>query len=639
MVISPRHVLAGKLVVLVIAALVAGYFMTDSAERRVEKGTQLTIEDYTAGFEAHKAKQTKPPIPQWGATLVVLSMMVVFFGVYEGLGQAFGFLVRKAGLLPDREPEQDDEEVQAIAAKYPGSDLSMSVGKVHLIALALAPAMVVPILAPYWMIWGFPHTLSASTDLPAAPFLILLLLASIVFHEGLHGLGFVLFGRVPWSQIKFGVYWRYLAPYASCKVPVTASAYRFGVTLPGLMLGVVPSVAAITTGHWGLLLYGLVMTGASVGDLAILLVTRTLSPDRLVLDHPRRAGCWVLDEAPETLTIPQETQMTDVPSVSIDAVRIVLNDGNHNAFTDLCRFQDRFYLCFRSCPDGHGVYATACVVILSSDDSKGWGEVHRFSVPDRDTRDPHFLVFDDRLFVYTGTWLEPAEGQPRDLNAHLGYAAWTADGSSWEGPQALEGTYGHYIWRAAAYGGKAYLCGRRRRGFRSGVQGEADPADIEGAMLESDDGLVWRFSAFFAEERGDETAFLFEDDGSVVAIARGGGNVAARVCRSAPPYTAWTRTDLDRNVGGPLLAKWGDRYLVGGRKSIEPNPPATTIYWLADDALHEIAELPSGGDNSYPGFVALSEAKGLLSYYSSHEGSGNSSAPSAIYLAELSIDR
>ena len=156
-------------------------------------------------------------------------------------------------------------------------------------------------------------------------------------------------------------------------------------------------------------------------------------------------------------------------------------------------------------------------------------------------------------------------------------------------------------------------------------------------MLESDDGLVWRFSAFFAEEHGDETAFLFEEDGAVVAIARGGGGIPAQVCRSKPPYAEWARVNLDRNVGGPLLAKWGDRYLVSGRKSIDPDPPVTAIYWLTGDMLHEAAELPSGGDNSYPGFVALSDTQGLLSYYSSHEGSGSSQAPAAIYLAELSI--
>ena len=203
--------------------------------------------------------------------------------------------------------------------------------------------------------------------------------------------------------------------------------------------------------------------------------------------------------------------MASPPGISVESVRTVYNDGNHNAFTNLCRFGDRYYLCFRSCPDGHMVFTSSSIVILASEDGADWREAHRFSVPDRDTRDPHFLVLNDTLFVYTGTWLAPVEDEPRDLNAHLGYAVWSADGRTWEGPRVLEGTYGHYIWRAAAYAGKAYLCGRRRKGFRSGVQGEADPADIEGAMLESDDGLIWQFSAFFTEDHGDETAFLFEE--------------------------------------------------------------------------------------------------------------------------------
>jgi hypothetical protein len=70
---------------------------------------------------------------------------------------------------------------------------------------------------------------------------------------------------------------------------------------------------------------------------------------------------------------------------------------------------------------------------------------------------------------------------------------------------------------------------------------------------------------------------------------------------------------------------------------VDPENPTTMLYWLADDALQEIAELPSGGDNSYPGFVALSDSRALVSYYSSHEGSGSSLAPSAIYLAEISM--
>jgi len=329
--------------------------------------------------------------------------------------------------------------------------------------------------------------------------------------------------------------------------------------------------------------------------------------------------------------------MARTPQLRIDAVRQIFDDGNHNAFTDLCRFQDRFYLTFRSCPDGHMVFASSRIVVLASDDADQWQEVFAFSVPDRDVRDPHFLVFDDRLFVYTGTWLVPPEGERRDLNDHLGYGAWSRDGRTWRGPRLLEGTYGHYVWRAAAGGGRAYLCGRRRRAFAAGQEAESRPELIEGALLESADGLVWRLAGLFTENYGDETAFLFEDDGSIVALARGAGPQPARICRSGPPYRRWTRTDLDRNVGGPLLARWGERYLVGGRKTIEPERPRTALYWLVEDRLEEIAELPSGGDNSYPGFVPLGESRGLLSYYSSHEGSGTSLPPSSIYLAELSL--
>ena len=331
--------------------------------------------------------------------------------------------------------------------------------------------------------------------------------------------------------------------------------------------------------------------------------------------------------------------MHTICQVRIDSVRQVFNDENHNAFTDLCRFGNRFYLTFRSCPDGHSVFSSAYIVVLASDNAVEWQEVHTFSVPHRDTRDPHFLIFNDTLFVYAGTWLVPPVHERRDFNDHLGYCVWSPDGRSWQGPRLLEGTYGHYIWRAAAYGGKAYLCGRRRRAFVSRQEGETSPERIEGALLESDDGLVWKFTGLFTAEYGNETAFLFEEDGAVVAIARGAGSQPARICRSRPPYSQWTRADLSRNIGGPLLAKWERQYLVGGRKTIDPEHPRTALYWLIDDTLQEIAELPSDGDNSYPGFVPLSETRGLLSYYSSHEGSGSKSSRSAIYLAELTRNR
>jgi len=332
---------------------------------------------------------------------------------------------------------------------------------------------------------------------------------------------------------------------------------------------------------------------------------------------------------------------SDSPAeVAVTAIRRVFHNGEHNAFTDLCRFQGHLYLTFRSCPDGHMVHPTASIIILRSrDDGTNWESVHRFSVKDRDTRDPHFLVFRNRLFVYTGTWFSgPTTINPADydLNKHLGFAAWSDDGMTWNSPIMLEGTFGHYIWRAAAFGNKAYLCGRRKPGFEIGPRGEGEK--IQSLMLESDDGLIWKKRAYFQETAGDETAFLFEKDGSVLGVGRHGGGKSAQLLRSKPPYTEWERKDLGRSIGGPLLVKWGDRIIVGGRKATPEKGPKTSLYWLVEDELKEFAELPSGGDNSYPGFVELSPKRALVSWYSSHKRDSAGKTITAIYLAELTLN-
>jgi hypothetical protein len=274
------------------------------------------------------------------------------------------------------------------------------------------------------------------------------------------------------------------------------------------------------------------------------------------------------------------------------------------------------------------------VRVLRSASASAWEQVAEFGVPDRDTRDPHFLVFRERLFVYTGTWLCPAGHKDFDINEHLGYGAWSEDGHAWHGPHLLEGTYGHYVWRAAAFGTRAYLCARRKRAFVwTSTKGEGG-AMTEAAMLESDDGLIWRYRACFTDAWGDETAFVFGPAGEITALARRLGALPSAVCRSLTPYTHWERCDLDRQVGGPLLAWWNGLLLAGGRKTL--GAPVTALYWLRGNRLEEICELPSGGDTSYPGFVPVDETHGLLSYYSSHE-TGSTAQRAAVYVAHLTL--
>jgi len=332
---------------------------------------------------------------------------------------------------------------------------------------------------------------------------------------------------------------------------------------------------------------------------------------------------------------PLASAATPAPRIGVESVRRIFHNGEHNAFTDLVRYKGSYYLTFRSCPDGHMVHPTSAVLVLSSRDGVEWRQVHRFHVPKRDVRDPHFLIFRDKLLVYTGTWY-CGDGSPEryDMNQHLGYAAFSPDGIKWEAPRMLEGTYGHYIWRAATTGGKAFLCGRRKREFIETKTRDQQDAAVESALLESTDGLVWRQAGLFQETYGNETAFLFERDRAIVAVGRGGGQRNAQLLRSNPPYAVWNRSDLGRYIGGPLIARWGARYLVGGRKQT-PAGPRMALSWLDGDKLDELIELPSGGDCSYPGFVELSPQRGWLSYYSSHEKDAQGKPLTAIYLADL----
>jgi hypothetical protein len=77
-----------------------------------------------------------------------------------------------------------------------------------------------------------------------------------------------------------------------------------------------------------------------------------------------------------------------------------------------------------------------------------------------------------------------------------------------------------------------------------------------------------------------------------------------------------------------------DRLLVGARR-LPGQIPRTTLWWLEGSRLVQAAELPSDGDNSYPGIVILDRQRALISWYSSHEKDAAGKPITAIYLADL----
>jgi hypothetical protein len=124
-----------------------------------------------------------------------------------------------------------------------------------------------------------------------APALVL----GIVVHELIHGFAWAWTGRKPLRVIRFGVSWKALAPHAQCTVPLPASAYRLGAAAPGLLLGVVPSLAGTLTGVGAVAAFGWLMVLGAGGDIVVLWLIRSVEGHVLLQDHPTRAGCIVQD--------------------------------------------------------------------------------------------------------------------------------------------------------------------------------------------------------------------------------------------------------------------------------------------------------------------------------------------------------
>ena len=176
--------------------------------------------------------------------------------------------------------------------------VSMLAANVYALITGFLPALLLPLLfALFWGRDGSQRGIIRLFDIESAQvlWLLALLIAGIVLHELLHAVGWIYFGRIRLQDVRFGVQWKTLTPYAHCTVPIRASAYRAGTLLPGLLLGLIPGLAGVLLGSFFLVVLGFIFTFAAGGDFLILWLLRSVPPDTLVEDHPTKVGCYVLE--------------------------------------------------------------------------------------------------------------------------------------------------------------------------------------------------------------------------------------------------------------------------------------------------------------------------------------------------------
>ncbi|MCD4796118.1 MAG: DUF3267 domain-containing protein [Candidatus Cloacimonetes bacterium] len=176
-------------------------------------------------------------------------------------------------------------------------DHSISMLKANLYALPVIVLTIILIVLPYCSLWGRANIKDSFASIYATliVFFLVLILGTCI-HEILHGLSFLIFGKLSLKQIKIGFQWKTVTPYAHCKVPITAGVYRIALIMPTLLLGIIPSIIALITGIGWLMIYGVFFTIVGGGDLLVMWIIRKAKHNQLVQDHPYNCGCYIFED-------------------------------------------------------------------------------------------------------------------------------------------------------------------------------------------------------------------------------------------------------------------------------------------------------------------------------------------------------
>lgn len=322
---------------------------------------------------------------------------------------------------------------------------------------------------------------------------------------------------------------------------------------------------------------------------------------------------------------PPETK----PVIRLVSVKKIWDQGEHNAFTDLIRFNNRWFCIFREGKghaDGEGKLR-----VLTSHDGEAWESAALIELPGRDLRDAKFSIApgnrpsDTRMMLVCGA-ADPSRNPQADFHS---FVSFSKDGKQWGKLERVEGFNSRsWLWRVVWHKGFAYGAAYSwepgtRRNFaviarsRDGIHYERISKDLEGL---------------------NEAALSFDNNDNLTVVLRSvDSEPKATIAESRAPFADWKTKPLIVNgwqnkFGGPAVLRLPDGRLIAGGRLYGDKITRTGVGLinLASGQMTDIVELPSKGDNSYPGLV-WHNGKLWMSYYSSHEGK------TSIYMAQLAV--
>jgi hypothetical protein len=303
-------------------------------------------------------------------------------------------------------------------------------------------------------------------------------------------------------------------------------------------------------------------------------------------------------------------------------VQRIWDRAAHNAFTDLVRFQDKWFCVFREgethvSPDG-------ALRVLVSEDGKSWQSAALLQVDQADLRDAKITITPSNQLMLSGAAAMP---QPAEYR-HQSMTWFSDDGTNWSEPHAVADR-DFWLWRTTWHEQTAYGVAYRTN----------HPTERTTRLYRSPDGKNFEtlVENLFDEGYPNESSLVFDADGTAhCLLRRDAGTMTGQLGTSQPPYQQWQWQDLGVRIGGPHMIRLPDERLLAAVRLYDGGA-RTSLCWVDEKngTIEECLKLPSSGDTSYAGLV-FHDGHVWVSYYSAHEAK-QTGAKTSIYLAQVAL--
>ena len=296
----------------------------------------------------------------------------------------------------------------------------------------------------------------------------------------------------------------------------------------------------------------------------------------------------------------------------------IVNNGYHNAFTDLIYWNEKFYLAYRE-SDYHAGSNESKIVIMVSGNAINWKLAAKLDGDGIDIRDPKFTIVKNKLFVFA------LKGAPFIASPTKSAYSFTSDGSNWSKFENINYS-GWLIWRPRTADSTTWYAP-----FYWYELGES-------FLMKSTDCIHWQETGIiYKGDNTNETEITFLNDTTLIAVGRAvfsenyidSPEGFTILSSSYYPFTKWTihkKSFVTRLDGPNLFTYHGNVYAIGRYQPQSRGivkylggifkSKRTALFMIKNSDLIYLTDILSDGDTSYPGSVVIGDTL-YFSYYTS----------------------